>query len=65
MHVVSSLCLQIPPRALSCIDIAGIGEETLRGIAKRVQVMLAEGRTIVLIDSGGQTRTGAVKDPIA
>jgi hypothetical protein len=41
-------------------DFQPISHETLNGIASDVQRLLGEGRTIVLIDSGGQTRTGTV-----
>jgi hypothetical protein len=41
-------------------DFQPITDETLQRVAKDVQRLLGEGRTIVLIDSGGQTRTGTV-----
>jgi len=41
-------------------DFQPINEETLQRIAGDVERLLGDGRTIVLIDSGGQTRTGSV-----
>jgi len=41
-------------------DFQPITEDTLKGIARDVERLLSEGRAIVLIDSGGQTRTSTV-----
>jgi hypothetical protein len=41
-------------------DFQSISTETLQRIANDGQTFLCDGRTIVLIDSGGQTRTGTV-----
>jgi glutamate 5-kinase len=41
-------------------DFQPITAETLTSIARDVEQLLAAGRTIVLVDSGGQTRTGTV-----
>lgn len=41
-------------------DFCPIPQTTLDAISEDVQRLLLEGRTIVLVDSGGQTRTGTV-----
>jgi hypothetical protein len=42
------------------IDFQPIPETVLAAIAGEIERLLREGRTIVLVDSGGETRTGTV-----
>ncbi len=42
------------------VDFRRVPPETLKAVAEDIRRLLAAGRTVVLIDSGGQTRTGAV-----
>jgi hypothetical protein len=54
-----------PERAITLIehptmDFRPIPDTALASIAADVDRLLAEGRTIVLVDSGGETRSGAV-----
>jgi hypothetical protein len=41
-------------------DFRKIPEKTLAAVAHEIDHALAAGKTVVLIDSGGQTRTGAI-----
>jgi hypothetical protein len=42
------------------VDFAPIDAQTMAAVAADIRSMLDRNRTIILIDSGGQTRTGAV-----
>ena len=41
-------------------DLKPIAPETLDVIAGDINTLLSAGRTVVVVDSGGQTRTGVV-----
>ncbi len=41
-------------------DFQAIRIETLNAVVSDIKELLSAGRTVVLVDSGGQTRTGAV-----
>jgi hypothetical protein len=42
------------------MDMASIPTETLKAVAADIQRLTSEGKTVVLMDSGGVTRTGSV-----
>jgi hypothetical protein len=42
------------------VDFSPLTEETLAAIAEDVRALLGEGRTLVIFDSGGETRTAQV-----
>ena len=59
------LALHYPDRRIKVhehptIDFSPIQREELENIAITINLMLQAGKTVLLIDSGGQTRTGTV-----
>ena len=52
--------LRIEVRDHPTQDFRRIPDETLAAVARDISDALAAGKTVVLMDSGGQTRTGAV-----
>lgn len=51
---------EIEVREYPTIDFAPVPQETLQAAAEEVQRLLAAGRVVVIMDSGGETRTGTL-----
>ena len=52
--------LGIVVREFPTIDHVGISRVTLDMIIKEIRLLISHGRTVVIVDSGGETRTGIV-----
>lgn len=56
---------QIPEQAIELVerptvDFKAVPEETIAAVLKDIKRLAAQGKTVVLVDSGGEQRTGAV-----
>jgi hypothetical protein len=53
-------CLAIIVREHPTHDFQGISNDVLEAVASDIRELLSEGRIVVVVDSGGQTRTGMI-----